>query len=342
VSENAAEGKLLKGAVIASLGLLSVPVAVRRLDHARERSGGRDLPCLPDGKKMEGIRSRDGTPLYVDYCGSAGPTVFFVHGWTCSGAIFRYQKPCFSDRYRVVTLDLRGHGRSGMPDSMDFHADRLAEDLKAVVDAFGPEEFVIAGHSMGGFTAFKFHEHFGEEYRGRLKGLVIIDSTGIDLVEGMVMGRLVDLIYPWPLESLLKLGGRESRFSKAFMALFRNSSAAYLLVRWAAFGKNPPADEVEFQRELTFSTPVPTTALALKACLDYHVDYHLPNVDVPVLILVGSEDRLTNKRANRRTCELLPDARLVVFEGAGHDTQLERSEELNRELRGFLEECFGR
>ena len=341
MTEKSERNKLLTGIAAAFIGFLSVSGAVRRLDHRRGRGRERDLPCLPYGEAVEGIRSRDGTPLHADYCGKSGPTVFFVHGWTCDGTIFRYQKPYFSQKYRVVTLDLRGHGRSGMPENMDFHPDRLAEDLRAAVDAFDPEEFVIAGHSMGGFTTFKFHEHFGEEYRGRLKGLVIIDSTGTDLVEGLVMGRLVDLIYPRPLESLLYLLRRESRLIKIFMALFRDSSAAYLLVRWAAFGKRPPADEVEFQREMTFSTPVPSIALAAKACLDYHVEYHLPNVDVPVLILVGSEDILTNARANRRTCELLPDVRLKVYEGAGHDTQLERTEEFNRDVGDFLQECFG-
>ena len=327
---------------MASLALLAAPGMVRRMDHRRS-AGGEDMPSgFPEVRTVQGVRSRDGTPLHVAYCGEAEPAVFFVHGWTCNGDIFRYQRAHFCREYRVVTVDLRGHGGSSRPESRDFHADRLAEDLKAAVDACDPGEFVVAGHSMGGFTAFKFHEHFGEDYRGRLKGLAIIDSTGTDLVEGLVMGKLIDLLYPRPLESLLELGGRESPLAEKARAWLRGSSAAYLLVRWAAFGENPPAGEVEFVREMAFSTPVTVVSLAARGCLDYHVDYHLPRVDLPVLLLVGSRDKLTSERVNRRTCALLPQARLVVFKGAGHCVQLERRAEFNVELEDFLAQCFGR
>ncbi len=319
---------------------LAAPAGVRRLDHARSPAGGRGLPSLPVGTEVEGIRSLDGTPLYVDYCGEGDTTVFFVHGWTCKGAIFHYQKAHLYDRYRVVTLDLRGHGRSGMPAGGDFSTERLAEDLKAVVDHFAPSEFVVAGHSMGGFTAFKFHERFGTEYGARLKGMAIIDSTGTDLVEGMVFGRLADLFYPVPLGTALQVLGKENLLARRVVEAFGKTSHAYMLVRWAAFGKKPPAEEVESQREMTFSTPVPSIALAAKACFDYHVEYHLPKVDLPVLLVVGSEDKLTNVKVNRRTCSLLPRARLVVYDGAGHCSFLERTGEFNRELEGFLAHCF--
>ena len=332
--------RFFKGAFNIALALALAPVVLRHLDHRRDGDddGGRE--SLATGEELGGVVSRDGTSIWADCCGETGPTIFFVHGWTCNGTIFRYQKPYFGRKYQVVTLDLRGHGKSAMPENKDFHPDRLAEDLKAAIDAVNPDEFIIAGHSMGGFTAFKFHEHFGEEYRDKLKGMVIIDSTGTDLVDGLVLGKLVDKFYPVPLNGLLKALGWESRLADRVRKLIRNSSAAYLIVRWAAFGKKPPASEVESVREMTFSTPVETIALAAKGCLDFHCEYHLPEVDVPVLLLVGSEDKLTNQDTNRRTCESLPQAKLVVFEDAGHCTQLERTMKFNLTLDGFLSGCF--
>ncbi len=329
------------GAVAVSLGLLATPSIVRRLDHIRSKDGARDPHCTGGKEVMEGITSQDGTALHVEYCGDAGPTVFFAHGWTCNHTIFRYQMSHLCDRYRVVSMDQRGHGKSAMPASKDFAIDRLAEDLKAVVDAFDPEEFLIAGHSMGGFTAFKFHEHFGKEYRGRLKGMMIIDSTGTDVVESIYMSGVVRRFYPFPLSPFLVMGGREYRLVEWGREMLRNTSYAYLICRWAAFGKKPPADEVELQREMSFSTPVPVTSLAAKACFDYHVEEHLPEVNVPVLMFVGTKDKLTSDKANRRTCELLPQASLVVYEDAGHSTHLERTGELNAEMDAFLEACFG-
>jgi pimeloyl-ACP methyl ester carboxylesterase len=335
-------GGLALGSALAALGLLSAPMVVRRRDHAAS-CGGDAPPCAEGGQVMQGVVSRDGTTLHVEHYGSnSHPTVFFAHGWTCCGGIFRHQVAHLSGRYRVVTSDQRGHGKSGMPASKDFSTERLAEDLKAVIDTFAPGEFVVAGHSMGGFTAFKFHQRFGEEYRGRLKGMVMIDSTGTDVLDSIYMSGLVRRLYPFPLSPFLVMGGKPNRLVEMGREMLRNTSYAYLICRWAAFGKNPPADEVEYQREMTFSTPVPVTSLAAKACFDYHVEDHLPDVDVPVLILVGTKDKLTSDKANCRTAELLPDARLVVYKDAGHSTHLERTGEVNAELDDFLELCFGR
>jgi pimeloyl-ACP methyl ester carboxylesterase len=328
------------GAAAFSLGLLATPTAIRRLDHIRSGDDARECRCTGGKEIMEGVRSQDGTALHVEYCGEAGPTVFFAHGWTCCHTIFRHQMAHLCERFRVVSMDQRGHGKSAMPASKDFSTDRLAEDLKAVIDSFDPEEFVIVGHSMGGFTAFKFHERFGEEYRGRLKGMVIIDSTGTDVLESIYLSGVVRYFYPFPLSTFLVMGGKENRPVEWGRKMLRNTSLAYLICRWAAFGKKPPADEVELQREMSFTTPVPVTSLAAKACFDYHVEEHLPDVDVPVIMFVGTKDKLTNDKANRRTCELLPDARLVVYEDAGHSTHLERTEELNAEMDAFIGTCF--
>lgn len=329
-----------KATVAASIGFVSIAAALRRLDHGRSRKSERVIPSLPDGLRVDGIFSQDGTRLHVDYYGDGDPTIFFVHGVTCNCTIWRYQKAYFKERYRVVSLDLRGHGRSAMPDSMDLHPDRLAEDLKAAVEAFEPKEFVIVAHSMGGMATIKFHEHFGNEYRGRLKGLVLIGTPGIDLVKAMAMGRVLGLFYPMPLEIVLRLLARENPVNKAFLALTKDSSATYLLARWATFGKKPPGDEVEFQREMSVSTPIPAMALGAKACLDYHAEYHLPNVDLPVLVLAGNKDTFTNRRAVQGTCELLPDARCKIYDGPGHNTLLECPEELNSDVEAFLKQCF--
>ena len=333
--------KLSVGVAALALGLGGMPAAVRRLDHARSRGAEEGGVAAGVEGVAEAVTSRDGTVLHTERFGDADPTVVFAHGWTCNRTIFHHQISHLRDRYRVVAYDQRGHGGSAMPAHGDFGTERLAEDMKAVVDASQPEEFVIAGHSMGGFTAFKFHQRFGEEYRGRLKGMLIIDSTGTDLLQGIIAGSLLKHLYPFPLSPLLLLGGRESALAEAGRELLSDTALAYLICRWAAFGKKPPAQEVELQREMTFSTPLPTISLAAKACLDYHVCEHLPRVDVPVLILVGSRDKLTSERSNRRTCELLPDARLIAYKDAGHSTHLERTEEMNAEMDAFLASCLG-
>ncbi|MDY6794145.1 MAG: alpha/beta hydrolase [Actinomycetota bacterium] len=318
----------------AFLGLISMPVLVRWMDRRREKGEGAvDRPSILDGKDKEGIRSLDGTALYVDYLGEKDPTVFLIHGYSENGQVFRYQKPYLAGKYRVVSLDLRGHGRSEVPESGNYHTERLAEDLKAVVDAFEPEKFVLVGHSMGGFTSFTFYERFGKDYEGRLKGLAIIDSTGVDITGASPRWRL-----------FISLGKLlvDNTFSRAIAARMDKSSLTYFFLRWLAFGKRPPASEVEFLQQMSCSVPIAALRGAARGCDDYLFERHLPGVDIPVILLVGSEDSLmADDRRNQRTYSLLPDARLEVFEGAGHNALQERPEELNRALDGFLTEVFG-
>lgn len=326
-------GKLLLGAG-AFAGVMSVPGLVRRMDRRRERAQGTaDRPSIMDGKEREGVRSPDGTALYVDYLGERDPTLFLAHGYTCDGTEFRYQKPYLAGKYRVVSLDFRGHGRSELPGSGDYSIDRMAEDLKAVVDAFEPESFVIAGHSMGGLAAFKFYELFAGEYGDRLKGLAIIDSTGLDVATGWSLR--------WRLLLEFNRYLKENGFTEALFAKLSDSPLMYLYVRWLVFGKRPPASMVEMLQLMMCTTPITTLKGIVKDGLDYRFEYYLPNVDIPVVLLVGSEDSLmANDRRNERTYSLLPDARLEVFEGAGHMAPQEQPEELNRALDGFLTEVF--
>jgi pimeloyl-ACP methyl ester carboxylesterase len=339
MSVKALGGMMFKGMVLTSAGMFAASEFIRRMDHRKSRGLQSTLPNLPEAEKRDGIYSQDGTPIHVDCCGE-GPTVFFVHGLACNNTIWRYQKAYFSKMYRVVSMDLRGHGKSGIPQNVDLDTERMAEDLEAVLEAFDPEEFVIVGHSMGGFTTFKWHRRFGDRYQGRLKGLVFVDSSGIDVVEGIVFKDLVKRLYPFPLAPLLSLWKRKIPLAQKAMDIFGETAPAYLFARYVAFGERPPANEVEFQRQLIFSTPLPCFAMATKACLDYHMGDYLPNMDVPVLILVGSKDRLTAKTSSERTCQMLPRATLKVYEGCGHDTMLECPERLNEDIHEFLRDCF--
>lgn len=323
---------LFVGAAVTSL--LSLPSFIRALDRRREsRKGAGDRPSIMDGEEKKGICSLDGTRLYADYLGDSDPTVFFVHGNPCSSQEFHYQKPYFSNKYRVVSLDLRGFGRSEIPASGDYGLERLAEDLKSIIDAFNPEEFVVAGHSMGGYTAFEFHKRFGSEYGGRLKGLAIIDSTGTDLNDRSPRWKLLD-----------KFGAnmKTSRFTEALTEYTSKSSLTYLAIRWLAFGKRPPASQVELMQRMAASTPLESTIGAGKGYSGYQFEDYLPSVNIPVMLLVGSEDTLmVEDRANRRTHALLPDSRLKVFEGAGHCSLMECPDDFNASLDSFLVECFG-
>lgn len=78
-----------------------------------------------------------------------GATCLFVHGYTCDSHDWSWQLPWFADRFRVVALDLRGHGKSGTP-AGGYEPRQLAGDVAALIDHLGCGPVVAFGHSLGG------------------------------------------------------------------------------------------------------------------------------------------------------------------------------------------------
>ena len=94
-------------------------------------------------------RSKDNTPISYEVFGSGEPTLVFVHGWSCDSRYWRHQVDQFAKKYRVVVLDLAGHGHSGM-ERTTYSMRAFGEDVQAVVAAVTKGKVILIGHSMGG------------------------------------------------------------------------------------------------------------------------------------------------------------------------------------------------
>ncbi len=100
--------------------------------------------------KIWGITpSVDRVAISYNVYGQGGPTLAFIHGWSCDSRYWRQQIPFFATKYQVVTLDLAGHGHSGL-DRVDYTMATFGHDVKAVIDALKIERVILIGHSMGG------------------------------------------------------------------------------------------------------------------------------------------------------------------------------------------------
>ncbi|MCU7947014.1 MAG: alpha/beta hydrolase, partial [Candidatus Thiodiazotropha sp. (ex Cardiolucina cf. quadrata)] len=117
--------------------------------------------------------SKDGTPISYEIYGSGQTTLVFVHGWSCDARYWRMQWPVFSNKYRVVTLDLAGHGHSGLSRSR-YTMRAFGEDVRAVVEATESEQVILIGHSMGGAVIAEAARLIPK----RVKGLIGVDTLG--------------------------------------------------------------------------------------------------------------------------------------------------------------------
>ncbi len=107
------------------------------------------LPILFSISVLASAASVDGTSIHSTVRGSGPKTVVFVHGWTCDESSWSNQVPAFEKNYRVITLDLPGHGKSGSPSNGPLTMDLLAKAVEAVRVEAKAGKIVLVGHSMG-------------------------------------------------------------------------------------------------------------------------------------------------------------------------------------------------
>lgn len=129
-----------------------------RADH---HETGRGHGVTNDGVKLSFIEKGEGRPLVL------------IPGWSQTAAMFKYQIEELSKQYRVIALDMRGHGDSAKP-AHGYRIARLAHDLRDFIVGMDLKDIVLGGHSMGASVIWSYWEQFGGE---RVTKLILIDQA---------------------------------------------------------------------------------------------------------------------------------------------------------------------
>ena len=116
--------------------------------------------------------SVDGLSIHSSTTGNGKATVIFIHGWTCDSSSWAAQVPAFKNKYRVVTLDLPGHGKSASPKDGKLSMDLFARAVEAVRAEAKADSVVLVGHSMGAPVI----REYARLYPQHVAGLVAVDG----------------------------------------------------------------------------------------------------------------------------------------------------------------------
>jgi pimeloyl-ACP methyl ester carboxylesterase len=250
------------------------------------------------------VLSRDGTPISYEVHGTGEPTLVFVHGWSCDARYWREQVPYFSKKHRVVTVDLAGHGHSGMGRERYTMAS-FGEDVKAVTETIGSQTVILVGHSMGGSVIAE---------AARLMPERVIGLVGVDTLENVE--------YPMTRE---EFGAMISPFEKDFVSACRRFVGEMMvpgsdpaLRDWilADMSSAPPAVAISAMREM------------LSQYVSGEAARVFESLPIPVITVNGSLWPI-DYAANRRHM-FSYDA--IVLEKADHFLMLNRAKEFNRAL----------
>ena len=148
-----------------------------------EQPGDMDVADVPEETAVAAapsiVTAPDGVTIHYDDQGQGDVSVVFVHGWSCDRGYWEAQRDHFAQRYRVVTVDLAGHGDSG--DNRDeFTMSAFGADVAAVAAALDLRNVVLVGHSMGGPVVLEAARLLGD----RLAAVVGVDT--LRNVEGVL------------------------------------------------------------------------------------------------------------------------------------------------------------
>lgn len=235
------------------------------------------------------------------------PGIVLVHGTRMAGAYFRAQTLALADRFRVVAVDLPGHGRRR---SERFtHGEAMRTIIAAAASCAGGSA-VVLGHSLGGFLASDAAVQAPE----RVRGLVLAGSSG-------------------DARSLQTL---PFRLAVLFVALFSEER----LRRWndRAFSHLYPPEILKPQQEAGYGFGAIGPAYRTVFGRD-HAGALAASYPGPILLLNGERDRLFRQK-EQRWLSRLPRARLSILPGAGHLSSWDAPEAFTASVRAFLDEVM--
>jgi non-heme chloroperoxidase len=275
------------------------------------------MPYVTVGKENSGS-----IEIYYEDHGTGAPVVL-IHGYPLSGASWEKQVPVLLEAgHRVITYDRRGFGSSSQP-TIGYDYDTFAADLKALVDKLDLHGAVLAGFSMG----------TGEVTR-------YLGTYGSDRV---AKAALFGPIPPFLLQTEDNPKGVPQSVFDGFMDMIKKDRYAWFKFFFDNFYNVDKLHGTRISDEAwnaSFQVAAGASAYATLACVptwmtDFRAD--LPKIDVPLLVVQGTEDRILPIDATgRRLPDLVKDIRFIEVEGGPHNIGWTHPDEVNSALMDFL------
>ncbi len=258
------------------------------------------------GKDENQIRSFDGVTISYDAQGTGQPVLVFVHGWSCSKEYWKEQMAHFSKKHKVVTIDLAGHGKSGMSRA-DYTIEAFGKDVASVVRKLDLDQVILIGHSSGGPVVLEA----ARQIPGRVICLVGVDEFH-DIEKGYSKAEVEKIV-----------AGLEADFvnkTQSFVRQMFPPTADPDLVEWVA------ATMSSANREVGIS--------AMRNLGNYDLKSAAQEIDVPVYS-ISSDLWPMNLDANKKYAKTF---KLKLMPGTGHFVMLEDPEKFNKLLEEIIEE----
>jgi len=257
---------------------------------------------------------------YTDEGNRIGRTLILVHGFAASVHAWRPWIERLAGDYRLVAIDLPGHGLTQTPKNYNATLEGNAALVDALATELGIRNFVLAGNSMGGAVSIAY----AKAYPDKLDGLVLVDAAGrpgdksgppgfVMLFNNPVGRWFIKLFDP----RLFATGGLKSAYHDE--ALVTDKVVERYVDLAMAEGHR---DVLLTQRSQ--ANPPWTPA-------DFHA------IRIPTLVMAGEDDALIPAENSRAIAAAIPGAKLILYPDAGHLPMEQLPDETTRDLRAFID-----
>jgi sigma-B regulation protein RsbQ len=245
----------------------------------------------------------DGIQINSASTGKGPKTVIMVHGWTCDQTTWSDQVPVLSKKYRVLTLDLPGHGKSGAPADGKLSMDLFARAVEAVRAEANADHVVLVGHSMGTPVVIQY----ARLYPQHAAGLVFVD--GVVTLSGRPGGA------PDP-QRVAGPDGKKNRET---------------LIRGMFSASTTPAEQTKIL-DMMLAAPESTAVGAMQATFDPAI-WKGDVLTMPILGIYAEKSASGNQAYMK---DHFPKMEYHEVAGSGHFVMLDKPEEFNALLLAFL------
>ncbi|MAF89974.1 MAG: alpha/beta hydrolase [Bdellovibrionaceae bacterium] len=277
------------------------------------------------------IESYDGTKIYFESRGE-GPTIVMAYGIGCLMNHWRHQAKYFSQNYRTVLFDYRGHHMSERPallENLNVHA--IAKDLKALCDHLKIEKASFWGHSFGAQVLLRTYDNNPELF----ENLVFINGFATNPLKGMY-GLDLDPIFrnvkkgyetlPETISTLWKLSV-DNPITNRLMGLAGGFNLSLTSFK-----------DIQVYTKGVASIDFDVFTYIFESMINYNATAVLEEVKVPTLIIGGAKDSVTPLSFQREFHQKIKGSKLQIIPYGSHCSQLDMPDLVNLRIEKFLSE----
>ena len=316
--------RILKGVgLLVVLALVVMIVSIVRFDKTLDELGPKYA-----GAPSQFIELPDGAKAHVrDQGNKSGPVLVLVHGSNASLHTWEPWVKILGAKYRVVTMDMPGHGLTGGVPNDDYSRDGMVKFTHEVVGKLGLTSYAIGGNSMGGGVAAAY----AEDYPKEVTALVLVDAGGLPRVtnpnEKVPLGfRLARMPV---LNQILKYLAPRSIYEEGVRKVFVDQSKV-----------TPEMIERYYDLNL-YQGNRRATGLRFALPYDTKVADRLGEIRAPTLILWGDKDGLIPVASAYEFQKRIQGAKVVVYPNVGHIPMEEVPEKSAADVDAFLSTALG-